>query len=99
MTMHGKIHNLVGYDEEIQSPTLFGFSGLRFGKRVQPGHVLTNEPGIYFIPELIEQWESVIRALVLSGSGIRGDILLSHFHLQTKPSGTPCSFGRCGKAK
>jgi Xaa-Pro aminopeptidase len=56
--MEGLGENLVGYDEEIKRPTLFGFSGLRFGKRVQPGHVLTNEPGCYFIPELIEKWES-----------------------------------------
>ncbi|MFP4620153.1 MAG: aminopeptidase P family protein [Bacteroidales bacterium] len=56
--MEGLGENLVGYDEEIQRPTLFGFSGLRFGKRVHPGHVLTNEPGCYFIPELIGKWES-----------------------------------------
>ena len=28
------------------------------GRRVQPGFVITNEPGIYFIPELIDQWRS-----------------------------------------
>ena len=55
--MEGLGENLVGYDEEIQRSSLFGFSGLRFGKRVQPGNVLTNEPGCYFIPELIEKWQ------------------------------------------
>jgi Xaa-Pro aminopeptidase len=55
--MEGLGENLVGYDEEIPRPTLFGFSGLRFGKRVQAGNVLTNEPGCYFIPELIEKWQ------------------------------------------
>ena len=55
--MEGLGENLVGYDEEIKRSSVFGFSGLRFGKRVQPGHVLTNEPGLYFIPELIEKWE------------------------------------------
>jgi Xaa-Pro aminopeptidase len=55
--MEGLGENLVGYDEEIKRSSVFGFSGLRFGKRVQPGNVLTNEPGCYFIPELIEKWE------------------------------------------
>ena len=48
---------LVGYDDEIQRDTLFGYRSLRFGKRLEPGHVLTVEPGIYFIPQLIEKWE------------------------------------------
>ncbi len=56
--MEGLGENLVGYDNEIKRSSIFGFSGLRFGKRVQPGHVLTNEPGCYFIPELIDNWES-----------------------------------------
>ncbi|GHT72613.1 Xaa-Pro dipeptidase [Bacteroidia bacterium] len=47
----------VGYDDEIQRDTLFGYSSLRFGKRLQSGHVLTVEPGIYFVPQLIEKWE------------------------------------------
>jgi len=55
--MEGLGENLVGYDNEIKRSSVFGFSGLRFGKRVQPGHVLTDEPGCYFIPELIEKWE------------------------------------------
>ncbi|MDR2843863.1 MAG: aminopeptidase P N-terminal domain-containing protein [Candidatus Symbiothrix sp.] len=47
----------VGYDDEIQRDTLFGYKSLRFGKRLEPGHVLTVEPGIYFIPQLIAKWE------------------------------------------
>jgi Xaa-Pro aminopeptidase len=47
----------VGYDDEICRDTLFGYSSLRFGKRLEPGHVLTVEPGIYFIPQLVEKWE------------------------------------------
>jgi len=47
----------VGYDDEIKRDTRFGYSSLRFGKRLEPGHVLTVEPGIYFIPQLIEKWK------------------------------------------
>jgi len=49
---------LVGYDSEIQRDTLFGYRSLRFGKRLEPGHVLTVEPGIYFVPQLIEKWKA-----------------------------------------
>lgn len=48
---------LVGYDDEIQRDTMFGYASLRFGKRLEVGHVLTVEPGIYFVPQLIEKWE------------------------------------------
>jgi Xaa-Pro aminopeptidase len=52
----GQIH--VGYDHEIQPSTQFGTAYLRLGRRLQPGFVLTNEPGIYFIPELIDLWKA-----------------------------------------
>jgi Xaa-Pro aminopeptidase len=48
----------VGYDDEIKRDTRFGYSSLRFGKRLEPGHVITVEPGIYFIPQLIEKWKA-----------------------------------------
>ncbi len=47
----------VGYDDRIQRSTQFGTSGLRLGRELQEGFVLTVEPGIYFIPKLIEQWQ------------------------------------------
>jgi len=47
----------VGYDGEPKS-TQFGLKSLRLGKALKPGFVLTIEPGIYFIPELIELWRS-----------------------------------------
>jgi Xaa-Pro aminopeptidase len=47
----------VGYDDEIRRDMMFGYRSLRFGKRLEQGHVLTVEPGIYFIPPLIEKWE------------------------------------------
>lgn len=50
--------NLVGYDEHYHRSDQFGFSSLRFGKELKAGMVLTVEPGIYFIPELIQLWRS-----------------------------------------
>ena len=47
----------VGYDGADKS-TQFGLKSLRLAKKLQPGHVLTIEPGIYFIPELIDMWKS-----------------------------------------
>ena len=47
----------VGYDDATTRSTQFGLGALRMGKALQPGHVLTVEPGIYFIPALIQKWE------------------------------------------
>lgn len=46
----------VGYDEEIQPSTQFGTASLRMGRRLQEGFVVSDEPGIYFIPDLIDYW-------------------------------------------
>jgi Xaa-Pro aminopeptidase len=45
----------VGYDGRPKS-TQFGRKSLRLGRKLEPGFVLTIEPGIYFIPELIDLW-------------------------------------------
>ncbi len=47
----------VGYDEETLRSSTPGLSSLRMGKRLREGHVITVEPGIYFIPDLIDKWE------------------------------------------
>jgi Xaa-Pro aminopeptidase len=47
-----------GYDDEIRPVDQFGTAYLRLGRRLQPGFVITNEPGIYFISALIEKWKS-----------------------------------------
>lgn len=47
----------VGYDGEPKS-TQFGLKSLRLGRALEPGFVLTIEPGIYFIPELTDQWRA-----------------------------------------
>ncbi|MBF0303808.1 MAG: aminopeptidase P N-terminal domain-containing protein [Desulfamplus sp.] len=46
----------VGYDGEPKS-TQFGLKSLRLAKPLKAGFVLTIEPGIYFIPALIDKWE------------------------------------------
>jgi len=46
----------VGYDGEPKSKQ-FGLKSLRFAKPLKPGHVFTIEPGIYFIPELMDKWQ------------------------------------------
>lgn len=50
--------NYVGYDDEFSRSDQFGTASLRLGRRLQKGFVLTDEPGIYFIPALIEKWKS-----------------------------------------
>ncbi|MEM9918119.1 MAG: aminopeptidase P family protein [Bacteroidota bacterium] len=50
--------NHVGYDENIQRSDQFGLAYLRLGRQLQQGFVLTVEPGLYFIPELIDQWQA-----------------------------------------
>ncbi len=47
----------VGYHNELKS-TQFGLKSLRLARKLEPGFVLTIEPGIYFIPQLIDQWKN-----------------------------------------
>lgn len=47
----------VGYDDTVQRSTQFGLKSLRLAKALRAGYVLTVEPGIYFIPELIDLWK------------------------------------------
>lgn len=48
----------VGYDDETRPGDQFGLAYLRLGRRLQEGFVLTVEPGIYFIPALIDKWKA-----------------------------------------
>ncbi len=50
--------NFVGYDEEVSRSRQFGLAYLRLARCLEPGFVLTCEPGIYFIPPLIDLWKS-----------------------------------------
>ncbi|MEM7037878.1 MAG: aminopeptidase P family protein, partial [Bacteroidota bacterium] len=54
--MEGLGENYVGYDDAVQRSDQFGLAFLRLGRALQPGFVITVEPGIYFIPELIDMW-------------------------------------------
>ena len=57
--MEGLGQIYVGFDEETR-PNLeqFGTNCLRMGRRLQEGFVVTDEPGIYFIPQLIDEWKA-----------------------------------------
>lgn len=56
--MEGLGEDYVGYNDEIQRATQFGIAFLRLGRKLEPGFVITVEPGIYFIPELIDIWKA-----------------------------------------
>jgi len=47
----------VGYDGKPKS-TQFGLKSLRLARKLEPGFVVTIEPGIYFIPQLMDLWRS-----------------------------------------
>lgn len=49
--------DLVGYDPDQKRSTQLGLGSLRMARRLVPGNVITDEPGIYFIPALIEKWK------------------------------------------
>ena len=57
--MEGLGQIYVGFDEETR-PNLeqFGTNCLRMGRRLEEGFVVTDEPGIYFIPALIDEWKA-----------------------------------------
>ena len=50
--------NYVGYDKNHKRSSQFGLASLRFGRELAEGFVVTNEPGCYFIPALIDQWKA-----------------------------------------
>ena len=79
----------VGYDADVKRSGRFGLTNLRYAKECLSGMVLTAEPGIYFIPELITQWKAqnkfgefidydrVEQAIGLHGIRIEDDVLIT----------------------
>lgn len=56
--MEGLGQQYVGFDDEVRPSDQFGTNCLRCGRRLQEGWVMTDEPGIYFIPALIDDWKN-----------------------------------------
>jgi Xaa-Pro aminopeptidase len=50
--------DVVGYPEDEARSTQFGLSALRLARPLEPGFVITIEPGVYFIPALIDRWRA-----------------------------------------
>jgi Xaa-Pro aminopeptidase len=48
----------VGYTDSLKKSTQFGLKSLRLGRALEQGFVVTVEPGLYFIPDLMDEWEA-----------------------------------------
>ncbi len=55
--MEGLGEDYVGYTETIRRRPEFGWRSLRLARALEPNFVVTVEPGIYFIPSLLDQWK------------------------------------------
>ncbi|MEN6492305.1 MAG: aminopeptidase P family protein [Rectinema sp.] len=56
--MEGLGEDYVGYGEELRRSDQFGLRSLRLAKTLKPGMVHSVEPGIYFIPQLVQKWRA-----------------------------------------
>jgi Xaa-Pro aminopeptidase len=56
--MEGLGENYVGYSDTIKRQEQFGLCYLRLARKLESGFIVTVEPGLYFIPQLIDQWRS-----------------------------------------
>lgn len=93
----------VGYTEEMQKSTQFGLKSLRLGKALEKDFVLTVEPGIYFIPELMDAWygeqrysdyidyESLMKYRSFGGIRIEDDFLITENEAQMLGKSLPTS--------
>ncbi|MDD8019670.1 MAG: aminopeptidase P family protein [Acidobacteriota bacterium] len=79
----------IGYDRKVSRSQQFGLNYLRMARALEPGHVMTVEPGLYFIPALYEQWKKerkferfinydrVAKFLDFGGIRIEDDVLVT----------------------
>jgi Xaa-Pro aminopeptidase/Xaa-Pro dipeptidase len=93
--------NYVGYDDTVKRSELFGLRNLRMAKPLRPGMVVTVEPGLYFIPALIDRWESegrhsglidyarVREFLPVHGIRIEDDVLITNTGYRVLGPGIP----------
>ncbi len=56
--MEGIGEDYVGYTDTIKRDPQFGLRSLRLGRQLQIGFAVTVEPGLYFIPQLIDLWKA-----------------------------------------
>lgn len=56
--MEGLGEDYVGYTDTIKRSTQFGTNRLRMARKLEPGFVVTVEPGFYFISQLVDQWKA-----------------------------------------
>lgn len=56
--MEGFGEDLVGYGKQLKRNSQFGLRSLRLARELKEGFTITIEPGIYFIPQLIDMWQA-----------------------------------------
>lgn len=99
--MEGLGESWVGYTDTVHRSDQFGLRSLRLARPLEPGFVLTVEPGIYFIPPLIEQWhaqnkyadficyDAVRQYLDFGGIRIEDDVLVAPDGVQVLSADIP----------
>lgn len=92
--------NLVGYDDGQSRSSQLGLGSLRMARKLVPGNVVTDEPGIYFIPALIESWkkDGVFRDFI-NYSALEGYYDFGGIRLEDDLLVTPDGVRRMGSAR